>query len=55
MTFSGLDVKVPIWQIPIYILIISYRRDIEFIVLTDLFSNAKLDALDDKGEVKNKM
>ena len=55
MTFSRLDVKAPIWQIPIYILIMSYITDNEFIVLTDLFSNAKLEALDDKGEVKNKM
>ncbi len=29
--------------------------DNEFIVLTDLLSNAKLEALDDKGEVKNEM
>lgn len=27
----------------------------EFIVVTDLLSNAKLEALDDEGEVKNKM
>jgi hypothetical protein len=29
--------------------------DNEFIVVTDLLSNAKLEALYDEGEVKNKM
>jgi hypothetical protein len=29
--------------------------DNEFIVVTDLLSNAKLEALDDEGKVKNKM
>jgi hypothetical protein len=29
--------------------------DNEFIVVTDLLSNAKLEALDDEDEVKNKM
>jgi hypothetical protein len=29
--------------------------DNEFIVVTDLLSNAKLEALDDEDELKNKM